>query len=219
MRMKWSGLICGIVLAVTVLGAPKTFAQVPVNAFVKTQINPAAANSSVAAMKDFDRLYLSVKGGRAADKSMLKATSARALQDARNLQTSARQLMTDLKSQNKWNKDFDVFVENSLRKAGADERAIAYIRELGGMRSVLEKHSTPAAVEELRVQLDGKLKAVGADRASLLDVLLPSAHAKCIRCHCAWYAVAAGVLVTIPGAQGAAIGAAAAGLACVSNIS
>lgn len=113
--------------------------------------------------------------------------------------------------------EYNKKIESGLREAGANERFLKFVQnELGGFSAAIKYIPTETAKNDLSEYITNTLNEVKPQRMTFQKARFSSTSWSCIRCHCAWYAVASGALLAI-GAVPGALGAAAAGLACVSN--
>jgi hypothetical protein len=160
---------------------------------LKTSIDPIKSLSDELTSFDENIKQVKQKSGNisSTDKVIIQKQSKSILGNAKNAQSTASQLVNELKSITKWDKNFDAFIESGFRKNGADSRFIAYIAEQGGARAVMEKAASNNFVSELNERVEFQLKSVNITQASLMDILIPPASARCIRCGCIVGVVAA----------------------------
>lgn len=147
--------------------------------------------------------------------SELKAAATATKAEYAALARAAASFMNKLKAAGKWNTDLDKEIERRMLAANISGEFVNYVRSLGGPRAVIEKVSTMAAEASKEVDAEvASLTARGPAQAALEALLGTAVYAACFKCHCLFYAAAAAILAGTPGGQPAAIGAAAAGLAC-----
>jgi hypothetical protein len=149
-----------------------------------------------------------------ADKTVMKNQAKLVISKISNAQSSTKEIIKELKSTNQWNKNLDTSTEEGLRKNGADARFISYISQQGGIRVIMENAISSSMTSEISAELESKLKSINASQSSFLDILIPPASARCIKCNCYFYVLVASFCLGF-GAIPCSVAAVGAGAACV----
>jgi hypothetical protein len=161
----------------------------------------------------FAKAHSAVVGDPSKENKSRMRLEAKALQaQLPKARSNLRRLIAELKSQRQWNPSYDEYVEKKLTSLGASADFVRFIREQGGARAVMKKLVTAEATADLKSDVDSKLKSVGANKFTLFDLLVPPAYAKCIKCHCLWFAAVAAITIETPPLS---LAACTAGIACV----
>jgi hypothetical protein len=155
---------------------------------LRTSIEPIKLISSELASFDDAIEKIKRKSGNisSVEKEGIQSKSKLILGNTKSVQNTMIQFIGELKSLNEWNKNFDVFVESSFRKNGADPSFIAHIAKQGGARAVMEKAASNISAS-LNEYVELQLKSVNITQASLMDILIPPASAM-YRISCRSYA-------------------------------